>query len=125
VNQQQSRTRSIVLVDDQLDFLTFLRDRLGRSAALDVVGEATTGEAALALIPELQPEPDVVLLDVEMPGLDGFETARRMRAVAPRVRIILTSASRSAEYGRAAVGLGAAFVPKRSLSIKAILQLLD
>ena len=120
-----AKKRTIVLVDDQSDFLIFLRGRLEQSTSLDIVGEATSGEAALALIPELRPEPDGVLLDVEMPGLDGFETARRMRAVAPGVRVILTSASNSLHYGRAAVGLGAAFVPKRSLSVEAILQLLD
>lgn len=117
--------RRIVLVDDQSEFLTFLRGRLTRSSSLDVVGEATSGEAALALVPGLRPEPDAVLLDVEMPGLDGFETARRMRAVAPGVRIILTSASDSSHYVRAAVGVGAAFVPKRGLSVETILELLD
>ena len=120
-----SARRTIVLVDDQSDFLTFIRGRLTRSASLVVVAEATSGEAALALLPELEPEPDIVLLDVEMPGLDGFETARRLRAIAPRVRVILTSASNSLHYGRAALGLGAAFLPKRGLSAETILQLLD
>ncbi|HEX6507328.1 MAG TPA: response regulator transcription factor [Chloroflexota bacterium] len=114
-----------MLVDDQTEFLTFMRGRLTRSSSLDVIGEATSGEAALALVPGLRPEPDGVLLDVEMPGLDGFETARRMRTIAPSVRIILTSASDSTHYVRAAVGVGAAFVPKRSLSAEAILELLD
>lgn len=120
-----STRRKIVLVDDQSDFLTLIRGRLSRSASLEVVAEATSGEAALALVPDLEPAPDVVLLDVEMPGLDGFETARRLRAIAPCVRIILTSASDSLHYGRAALGLGAAFLPKRSLSAETILQLLD
>ena len=117
-------TYTIVLVDDQLEFLQFARGRLTRDAALEVVGEATSGQAALSLLEELQPDPDVVLVDVEMPGLDGFETARRLRALAPRARVILTSASASAQYGTAAVGIGAVFLPKRELSAQAVLDLL-
>lgn len=117
--------RTVVLVDDQSEFLSLMRGRLSRSAALDVVGEATSGEAALALLPALNQVPDVVLVDVEMPGLDGFETVRRMRSLVPAARLILTSASDNSHYSRAADSVGAAFVPKRSLSAEAILQLLD
>jgi DNA-binding NarL/FixJ family response regulator len=117
-------TYTVVLVDDQLEFLQFARLRLTRGSALDVVGEATSGEAALALVSQLQPAPDVVLLDVEMPGLDGLETARRLRLLKPEVRVILTSASTSAQYAPAAVGVGAVFLPKRDLSAQAILDLL-
>ena len=85
--------RTLVLVDDQPEFLEIARARLTRDATLTVVGEATSGEAAVALVLQLEPGPEAVLVDVEMPGLDGFETARRLRAVAPGVRIILTSAS--------------------------------
>jgi DNA-binding NarL/FixJ family response regulator len=125
VNAAPRKRPTIVLVDDQAEFLELARGRLTRTALLEVVGEATSGEAALSLVPRLLPEPDVVLLDVEMPGLDGFETARRLRTLAPEVRIILTSASESAGYGQAAVALGAAFLPKRRLSAEAILHLLD
>ena len=125
MSEANARKPSIVLVDDQPEFLTFMRARLTRSSALDVVGQATSGESALRLIQGLQPAPDVVLVDVEMPGLDGFETTRRVRDVAPGARIILTSASDSPHYGRAAISIGARFVPKRSLSVETILQLLD
>jgi CheY-like chemotaxis protein len=118
-------TVTVVLVDDQAEFLEIARGRLTRGAALEVVGEATSGQDALELVEQLSPGPDVVLLDVEMPGLDGFETARRLRTLAPRVRVILTSASNSAQYGTAALGVGAVFLPKRDLSAQAILDLLD
>jgi CheY-like chemotaxis protein len=118
-------TYSLVLVDDQAEFLELARGRLTRGAALEVVGEATSGQDALELIEQLKPSPDVVLVDVEMPGLDGFETARRLRKLAPGVRVILTSASNSTQYGAAAVGVGAAFLPKRNLNVQAILELLD
>ncbi|HEY1296431.1 MAG TPA: response regulator [Chloroflexota bacterium] len=119
------RPRTIVVVDDQAEFLQIARTRLSRDACLEVIGEATSGEAALDLVLRLEPGPDGVLLDVEMPGLDGFETARRLRSVAPEVRIILTSASTAAGYGAVAGRIGAAFLPKNSLSATAVLDLLD
>ncbi|MBV9545864.1 MAG: response regulator transcription factor [Chloroflexi bacterium] len=117
--------RTLIVVDDQPDFLKIARSRLTRDETLEVIAEATSGEAALDLVPQLQPTPDGVLLDVEMPGLDGFETARRLRALAPELRIILTSASDTSHYGVAAGRIGAAFLPKRSLSAEAVLHLLD
>jgi two-component system response regulator AlgR len=117
--------RTLVVVDDQPDFLDLARSRLARHPGLRVVGEATSGEAALQLMPQLEPSPEAVLVDVEMPGLDGFETARRLRDLAPGVRIILTSASDNRAYSRAASELGAAFLAKRSLSVEAILHLID
>jgi DNA-binding NarL/FixJ family response regulator len=117
--------RTLVLVDDQPDFLDIARARLTRDATLAVVGEATSGEAAVALVLGLEPGPEAVLVDVEMPGLDGFETARRLRALAPGVRIILTSASSDSRYCAAATGIGADFLAKRDLSAQAVLRLLD
>lgn len=120
-----NRERTLVLVDDQPEFLRLARDLLARPAGLRVVGEASSGEEALRLMPRLESVPEAVLLDVEMPGLDGFETARRLRAVAPGIRIILTSASDIRGYATAALGLGAAFLSKRNLSVEAILRLMD
>jgi DNA-binding NarL/FixJ family response regulator len=124
VNQHEAPV-TMLLVDDEPTFLEFARQRLSRGSRLQVVAEAPSGEAALSLVADLEARPDVVLLDVEMPGLDGFETARRLRTLAPTSRIILTSASSSPRYGTAAVRVGAVFLPKRSLSAEAILQLLD
>jgi CheY-like chemotaxis protein len=120
-----TQSYTVVLVDDQAEFLLLARGLLARGAAFEVVGDATSGEAALALIGRLSPQPDVALIDVEMPGLDGFETARRLRVLAPTVRIILSSASNSAHYAAAALGVGAVFLPKRSLSARAVLDLLE
>jgi two-component system response regulator AlgR len=117
--------RTLVLVDDQPEFLELARSRLSRNPGLQVVAEATSGQAALELLPSLETQPAAILLDVEMPGLDGFETAKRVKALAPAIRIILTSASESRGYSAAAVGLGASFLPKRDLSVDAILRLLD
>jgi DNA-binding NarL/FixJ family response regulator len=119
------RPRRLVVVDDQPDFLELMRTRLTRDRSLEVVGEAASGEAALELVSSLAPAPDGILVDIEMPGIDGFETARRLRALAPSLRVILTSASDSPRYGAAAVRVGAQFLAKRNLSANAVLHLLD
>src|SRR5438046_10467441 len=115
-----NRERTLVLVDDQPEFLRLARDLLARPTGLRVVGEASSGEEALRLMPRLESVPEAILLDVEMPGLDGFETARRLRAVAPGIRIILTSASDSRGYATAALAVDAACRRRRNLSDDAI-----
>jgi DNA-binding NarL/FixJ family response regulator len=115
-----------MVVDDQPEFLRFARVRLTSSSdRLAIVGEATSGQAALDLLKTISPTPDGVLLDVEMPGLDGFDVARRLRALAPSVRVILTSASDGPGYSTVARKFGATFLPKRNLSAEAVLDLLD
>jgi DNA-binding NarL/FixJ family response regulator len=124
VTEQARAVRTLVVVDDQPEFVQLTRLRLSRAPGLAVVGDAESGEALLALLGKLDPLPEAVLLDVEMPGMDGFETARRLRELAPGLRIILTSASDARGYTGLAERLGAAFLPKRSLSPEAILRLL-
>ena|SRR5690349_3238828 len=77
----------VLLVDDQPAIRQGLRMWLGLEDDLIIVGEAADGPAALALAPELQP--DVVLLDVQMPGMDGIDTAHALRAVAPACAVVL------------------------------------
>lgn len=72
---------------------------------LEVVGDAETGEAALALIKQL--EPDVVLLDIRLPGINGIETARRVREHHPGVRVMMVTAYDDDEYVRGAFEAGA------------------
>jgi DNA-binding NarL/FixJ family response regulator len=116
---------TVVLVDDQQEFLDWAQQRLVRVGRLAVVGQATNGEMALGLIASLEPSPTGVLLDVEMPGIDGFETARRMRSLAPQVRVILISSHDADAYARLATALGAAYLPKRKLTLDAVLDLLS
>jgi CheY-like chemotaxis protein len=111
----------VVLVDDDDRF----RATASRSLAaegVDVVAEVADGESALAAVAEWQP--DVVLLDIALPGIDGLDVARRLQADGTGAAVVLVS-SRDAAYGRrVARGLAAGFVPKEKLSLAAILAVI-
>lgn len=80
----------LLLVDDHEMVRAGLRSFLDLQEDMQVVGEAGSGEQALALVPAL--EPDVVVLDLVLPGMTGVETARRLREHHPQVKVVaLTS----------------------------------
>ncbi len=81
---------TIVVVDDQLDFRLIVRALLRGVADLaTIVGEAADGDEALALVRRTRP--DILISDVIMPGLNGVDLARRVRAELPQTRTILMS----------------------------------
>jgi DNA-binding NarL/FixJ family response regulator len=110
----------VLIVDDHASFRGSARTLL-LSEGYDVVGEAETGAEAVRLTKELRP--DLVLLDVQLPDLDGFEVTARLLELDEPPGIVLTS-SRD-DYAAAVVGTGAlGFVPKDALSGKALDALL-
>ena len=101
----------VLVVDDHEIFLQGLVLLLGRDERLEVVGTATNGADAVRLTEELRP--DVVLLDVVMPGMDGYAAAERMRKRVPETAVVLVSGVDEAEASRRATEVGAAaFVTK-------------
>lgn len=97
-------TIRVVLVDDQAMVRTGLRMVLAAEAGIEVVGEAADGEAGVRVVTELAP--DVVLLDVRMPGMDGLEAARRILAAGLPTRVVVLTTFDEDEYVTAALRAG-------------------
>src|ERR1700744_2336205 len=76
----------VVLVDDHQMVLEGLKGLLAADSEIEIVGEAGSGEEALGLARLLSP--DVIILDITMPGLNGIETMHRIRQLAPETEVI-------------------------------------
>ena len=96
----------VVLAEDSDIVRRGIRKLLNKAADVDVVGEAKNGFEALQLVKELSP--DILLLDVEMPFLNGIEVARRLRKDGNKVQILVLSAYDDNEYIRQMLINGAA-----------------
>ena len=96
---------TVLLADDHTLFRLGLRELPDREADIEVVAEAKDGAEAVALATQLHP--DVALLDISMPLLDGIEAGKRIAAQSPSSRILLLSAYDSADYVRRALQSGA------------------
>lgn len=97
----------VLIVDDAVVFRRTVADELAADPAIEVVGTAANGRIALAKLPQLSP--DLVILDVEMPELDGLATLREIRKTYPKLPVIMFSArtERGAEATLDALALGA------------------
>lgn len=113
---------TLYIVDDHRSFRRVAR-RVLESAGFDVIGEAADGETALDAIPRLRP--DVVLMDVQLPGIGGFEVASRLTTNGSPPAIVMTSSRERADFGPLVEQSGArGFVHKADLSGPAIDALL-
>jgi DNA-binding NarL/FixJ family response regulator len=96
----------VVVADDHRLFRAGLRAILQDTAGIEVIGEATDGHEALAVT--ARERPDVLLLDISMPGMNGLETARRMADEFPEVRVVILSMHATEQYVAQALQAGAA-----------------
>jgi DNA-binding NarL/FixJ family response regulator len=108
VGGDSDRPVTVLVVDDNRIFRRGLTRAVQTHDGLRLAGEADSGEAALGAIERLRP--DVVLLDLRMPDLDGLGVLERLRAAEPRpaCRVLIVSASLDEEVERAADAAGAA-----------------
>ena len=102
----------VLIVDDQEPFRVAARFVVEATDGFEVVGEVETGEDAVARAVELHP--DLVLMDVNLPGIDGLEATRRIRRESGgEVTVLLLSTYEAEDYAAQAVECGAAsFIPK-------------
>jgi DNA-binding NarL/FixJ family response regulator len=113
---------TVLIVDDHPSFRASARTLL-EAEGYEVVGEAETGAGAMSATEKLHP--DLVLLDIQLPDVDGFEIAERLQELEDPPEVILTSSRDGADYGRCIECSGArGFVPKADLSGAAIAALL-
>lgn len=112
----------IVVVDDAPDVRLLVRTMLRVSGSFDVVGEAGDGEAAVALAEREQP--DLMLLDVSMPRMDGLSALPRVRAVSPRTRVVLYTGFDERGLARRARELGAAAFLEKSAKAEEVVETL-
>ena len=115
----------LLIVDDHGVVRKGVRMLFANNDSFEICGEAQNGMEAIRMVPELSP--DVVILDLSMPGMNGFETAAKIRLIAPPLKIVLFSVH---EIPSTALWVGAdAFVSKSSalqdlvLTVNRVLQL--
>jgi len=99
------RTVRVLIVDDHALFAEALMLTLGIDPQIDVVGHASSGPEALTLARTLRP--DVVLMDLHMPGMDGIEATKALLRVLPTARVVMVTASDATECNQRAREAGA------------------
>jgi CheY-like chemotaxis protein len=114
--------RGVLIIDDNPDFRRVARQLLERHGFV-VVAEAETGFSGIDQAK--QHRPDLVLLDVQLPDIDGFEVAERLSRLDVRIGVILTSSLDRSDFGALVARSSAlGFVPKAELSASAVEALL-
>ncbi len=110
----------VLLVDDQPLMLVGLGILIGDAAGLEVVGEAGDGREAVRLVRELRP--DVVVMDIRMPGMDGIEATRRATAEPDPPKVLVLTTFDDDEYVYGALRAGASGFLLKSMALDAILD---
>ena len=103
-----------LIVDDNAGFRRRLKEFLASEPDIEVIGEAGNAQEAILKARELQP--DLVLMDVSMPGTNGIDATRQLKDEMPEVKVIMVSLFDSRQYREAALASGASgYVTKKSL----------
>jgi DNA-binding NarL/FixJ family response regulator len=115
-------TRSVIIVDDHPGFRAQARALLA-AAGYEVIGEAADGETGVRVARELSP--DVVLLDVQLPDITGFEVVRLVHCEPDPPAVVLISSRDASDYGRRIDRSGArGFISKADLSARTLAEVL-
>jgi two-component system, NarL family, nitrate/nitrite response regulator NarL len=126
-NRRRARPISVLIADDEPLFVESVSALLQHDERIKVIGTATNGQDAVDLARAL--DPDVTLMDISMPVLDGIEAARRIQLALPGACVlILTGSSTAADIDRARLAGVSGFLTKDRISsqlVGAILQIVN
>jgi len=112
-------TIKVLIADDNAKFIESVKKLLANDQDIEVIGEAREGKEAVLKAKELKP--DIVLMDVRMPGMNGLEATRELNQIMPEVKTIILTIYDIDEYRDAAENSGAfGFVLKKSMRNKLI-----
>jgi two-component system, NarL family, response regulator NreC len=112
-------TIRVVIIDDHAVIRAGMRMLLEGQAEITIIGEGTTGEEALRLAHELKP--DVIVMDVTMPGMNGIEATRAIKAEMPEIAVLALTIHEETDYYFQMLQAGASgYVPKRSAPVDLI-----
>jgi pilus assembly protein CpaE len=109
---------TVLVVDDQAPFRRAARSVVGLTSGFEMVGEAETGEEAIDQVEALAP--DLVLMDIHLPGMNGVEAAQRVIAAHPETTVLLLSTYAANDLLGAARSFGAAYVEKDEFGPEAL-----
>jgi DNA-binding NarL/FixJ family response regulator len=118
-----AQKKKILVVDDHPMFREGIKSIIARNPQLEVVGEAGEGKAALKLVEDLRP--DMVLLDVSLPDMNGIDLIQDIKKVLPQTRILMISMHTKLEYLTSAFQAGATGYVVKDAPSEKILQALD
>jgi len=109
--EEQPMSVRVLIVDDQEPFRIAARMVVDVTDGFDVVGEAESGEDSVTMADELRP--DLVLMDVNLPGINGLDATRQILSASDAVVVLLLSTYEEEEYAPRAAECGAAaYIPK-------------
>lgn len=114
----------VLLADDHQIFRQGLRGLLEKAGHV-VVGEASDGREALKLVRDLQPQPDIVVLDVSMPLLGGLDTAQALRRLAPQIKVIVLTMYTDKGYVLQALKAGVRGYVLKTQAAEDLMQAID
>jgi DNA-binding NarL/FixJ family response regulator len=104
-SDRRDRRARVLIVDDMPQVLHDLRQLLELTGLIDIIAEASDGAKAVRLADELAP--DAILMDLEMPGMDGYEATRRIKEHQPAPRVVILSVHAGPEEQERAQAAGA------------------
>ena len=105
----------VLVVDDHAILRDGIRSLLERQNDINVVGEATNGHEAMAYVSDYMP--DIVLMDIAMPGMDGIEATHQIKKLFPKVHVLILTQYDSQEYIEPLLKAGKSFQADQSRTL--------